>query len=151
MPTPNGLRCHLCECRDYSAAHPVPLPGNADMLRDLASIGVTGAAEKLSEYAGKTSVRARQRSEGAATMVGQHVVHRKISPCMKPGGGWGKESEDRDVVLLAISDEWAMVRRPKCAPYVCYASELLPPNMGEGGPGFTAKAREIVNSPGYDE
>lgn len=48
METPLGLRCHLCECRDYAAAHPVPLPENPDMLRDLASIGVPGAAEKLS-------------------------------------------------------------------------------------------------------
>jgi hypothetical protein len=47
METPQGLRCHLCECRDYAASHPVPLPSNPDMLRDLASIGVPGAAEKL--------------------------------------------------------------------------------------------------------
>lgn len=46
--TPLGLRCHLCECRDYAAAHPVPLPENHEMLRDLASIGVPGAADKLS-------------------------------------------------------------------------------------------------------
>ncbi len=48
METALGLRCHLCECRDYAAAHPVPLPENPEMLRDLASIGVPGAAEKLS-------------------------------------------------------------------------------------------------------
>jgi hypothetical protein len=48
METALGLRCHLCECRDYAAAHPVPLPENTEMLRDLASIGVHGAAEKLS-------------------------------------------------------------------------------------------------------
>ena len=47
MVTPLGLRCHLCECRDYAAAHPVPLPTNPEMLRDLAIIGVPGAAEKL--------------------------------------------------------------------------------------------------------
>lgn len=47
METPQGLRCHLCECRDYAASHPVPLPSNPDMLRDLASIGVPGAAGKL--------------------------------------------------------------------------------------------------------
>jgi hypothetical protein len=46
-PTLNGLRCQLCECRDYAAAHPVPLPRNREMLRDLASIGVPGAAEAL--------------------------------------------------------------------------------------------------------
>lgn len=48
METPLGFRCQLCECRDYAAAHPVPLPDNPEMLRDLASIGVPGAAEKLS-------------------------------------------------------------------------------------------------------
>ena len=48
METPLGPRCHLCECRDYAAAHPVPLPETTEMLRDLASIGVPGAAEKLS-------------------------------------------------------------------------------------------------------
>lgn len=48
METPLGLRCRLCECRDYAAAHPVPLPDNPEMLRGLASIGVPGAAEKLS-------------------------------------------------------------------------------------------------------
>lgn len=25
--TKNGLRCHLCECRDICAEHPVPMPG----------------------------------------------------------------------------------------------------------------------------
>lgn len=53
METPLGLRCHLCECRDYAAAHPVPLPENPEMLRDLASIGVPGAAEKLSRMPNK--------------------------------------------------------------------------------------------------
>lgn len=49
MQTPLGLRCHLCECRDYATAHPVPLPDNPEMLRDLANIGVPGAVEKLSK------------------------------------------------------------------------------------------------------
>lgn len=53
METPQGLRCHLCECRDYAASHPVPLPSNPDMLRDLASIGVHGAAEKLDNTKGE--------------------------------------------------------------------------------------------------
>ena len=60
METPLGLRCNLCECRDYAAAHPVPLPKNPDMLRDLASIGVPGAAEKLS----------RMQNDQARRMVG---------------------------------------------------------------------------------
>jgi len=48
METALGLRCQMCECRDYAATHPVPLPENPENLRDLASIGVPGAAEKLS-------------------------------------------------------------------------------------------------------
>lgn len=63
-----------------------------------------------------------------SALVGRHVVHRKISPRLKPGCGWMKETEDRDVVLMALVGAWAMVRRPKCAPYICFASELLPPN-----------------------
>ncbi len=35
--------------REIAAANPVPLPNNPEMLRDLASIGVPGAAEKLSQ------------------------------------------------------------------------------------------------------
>lgn len=47
MQTALGLRCHLCELRDWAAAHPVPLPESADMLLELARIGVPGAAEKF--------------------------------------------------------------------------------------------------------
>lgn len=70
-PTANGLRCHLCACRDYAAAHPVPMPGNADMLRDLSSIGVPGAAEKLDEmgfhHAGRVVMPNESSSATAAT------------------------------------------------------------------------------------
>ncbi len=45
--TANGLRCHLCECRDICADNPVPLPDGRECLQDLASIGVPGAPEKL--------------------------------------------------------------------------------------------------------
>ena len=45
--TERGNRCHLCESREWCAEHPVPLPSNQKMLKDLASIGVPGAAEKL--------------------------------------------------------------------------------------------------------
>ena len=35
--TKNGLRCHLCECRDICAEYPVPMPGDSDKtaLREL--------------------------------------------------------------------------------------------------------------------
>ena len=45
--TPKGKRCHLCWTRDIAAENPVPLPSDTKMLEDLASLGVTGAAEKL--------------------------------------------------------------------------------------------------------
>lgn len=35
------------DLREHAAAHPVPLPSNPKMLIDLASIGVSGAKEKL--------------------------------------------------------------------------------------------------------
>jgi hypothetical protein len=70
METPLGLRCHLCECRDYAAAHPVPLPENPEMLRDLASIGVPGAAEKLSGMPnGRTERCGRPCSSAIASEV----------------------------------------------------------------------------------
>ena len=66
MATPLGLRCHLCECRFYAAAHPVP-PENPEMLRDLASIGVPGAAEKLS----------RMPNESSSATAAEREVERK--------------------------------------------------------------------------
>lgn len=47
--TPKGKLCHMCWCQDIAAANPVPLPSDRAMLSDLASIGVPGAAEKLSQ------------------------------------------------------------------------------------------------------
>lgn len=47
--TERGQRCHLCETREWAAAHPVPLPNGKECLEDLASIGVPGAAQKLAE------------------------------------------------------------------------------------------------------
>lgn len=45
--TPRGKRCHLCWTRDIAAENPVPLPNGKQCLKDLASIGVPGAAERL--------------------------------------------------------------------------------------------------------
>jgi tRNA(Ile2) C34 agmatinyltransferase TiaS len=38
--TKHGMRCHLCMCRDICTEHPVPLPHNPKMRRDLQSIGI---------------------------------------------------------------------------------------------------------------
>ena len=42
-----GLRCHICETREWADTHPVPLPNGVAALRDLAVVGVPGAADKL--------------------------------------------------------------------------------------------------------
>jgi len=47
--TPKGPRCNTCWDRDHAAANPVPLPNNPAMLKDLADLGVPGAAEKLQD------------------------------------------------------------------------------------------------------
>jgi len=48
----HGLRCHLCMCRDICADHPVPMPRDPQMRRDLESIGVVVAANERSEPRG---------------------------------------------------------------------------------------------------
>lgn len=55
-------------------------------------------------------------------------IHRCTQPDAYRGGKWTFRTEDRDVILMAVVDKWAMVRRPRCVPYVCPASELLPAN-----------------------
>lgn len=34
-----GLRCHICETREWADTHPVPLPNGVAALRDLAVVG----------------------------------------------------------------------------------------------------------------
>ena len=46
--------------------------------------------------------------------VSKRVIHHAKYPTI----------EDRDVVLLAVVQCWAMVRRPKAMPYVCHIAEL---------------------------
>ena len=58
--------------------------------------------------------------------VGDRVVHVAVSPHSFDGKRWTHKVERRDVRLMAVSDGWAMVRRPGCVPYVCRAKELEP-------------------------
>lgn len=51
MHCEQGPRCHICELRDFAAANPVPLPSSVEALRDLASVGVAAAQEKLDTMA----------------------------------------------------------------------------------------------------
>lgn len=37
----------------------------------------------------------------------------------------GRTIEHRDVVVLAVAGVWAMVRRPRCMPYVVAVRELV--------------------------
>ncbi len=55
--------------------------------------------------------------------IGKHVVHR-----IPMHTGWDQEHtfiEERDVVLMAISGTWAMVRRRGAVPYVAPVKELF--------------------------
>lgn len=59
--------------------------------------------------------------------VGSHVVHRSKTPHSFIGDKLEYKTEDRDVILMALSGKWAMVRRPRCSPYVTKVDELVPP------------------------
>jgi hypothetical protein len=71
----------------------------------------------------------RRRASGSLErMVGRHIVHLKTSPRSYQNGKWQYETEERDVILMAVSGKWAMIRRPRCAPYTAEVKELVPPN-----------------------
>jgi hypothetical protein len=59
-------------------------------------------------------------------VVGKRCTHRFDYPVAYKDGKWISETEDRDVILMAIVNTWAMVRRPRCVPYVCHIKELIP-------------------------
>jgi hypothetical protein len=61
-----------------------------------------------------------------AKLVGRHVVHVAVTPESYSGGVWTHKTEHRDVILMAVSGKYAMVRRPGCAPYVAGLKEILP-------------------------
>jgi hypothetical protein len=59
------------------------------------------------------------------TKLPARCIHRAPTQVLKDGQ-WEYRTEDRLVVLMAISGKWAMVRRPRAAPYACPANELAP-------------------------
>jgi len=69
--------------------------------------------------------RSRRLSSAVCSAIGKHVVHnsRLPAPCNYKTG-WVYHEAARDVILLAVSGSWAMVRRPKCAPYCCPLKEI---------------------------
>jgi len=64
--------------------------------------------------------------------VGRRYIQRITSPDKLKAGKWTYETEDRDVILMAVSGKYAMVRRKGCSPYVCDVRELsLIPTIAE--------------------
>lgn len=57
--------------------------------------------------------------------IGKMVIHRVTRPDTFVAGKWTNKTEDRKVRLLTIWKCWAMVRRPRCMPYVCHVDELI--------------------------
>ena len=57
-------------------------------------------------------------------MRAQRMIHRVSTPVSCDGKKWKYETEDRDVVVLAIVGKYAMVRRPRCLPYVADVKDL---------------------------
>lgn len=58
--------------------------------------------------------------------TGKHYIHRCVTPKSFKDGQWTYATENRDVILMATCRGYAMVRRPRCAPYVCMVNDLHP-------------------------
>lgn len=67
--TERGQRCHLCESREWEAEHPVPLPGNPEMLKDLAAAGYAPAIQALGTRKPHQPSWEDQRIEALETML----------------------------------------------------------------------------------
>jgi hypothetical protein len=64
------------------------------------------------------------------SMAGRHVIHRAKTRTINTDTSlrskfWIDEFEDRDVILLATADNFSMIRRPKCFPYVVSNCDLM--------------------------
>lgn len=58
-------------------------------------------------------------------MKHQKAVHLHSEPFRYDGKQWHYRTESRNVVVLSVVGVWAMVRRPRCVPYVCHKKELI--------------------------
>lgn len=65
----------------------------------------------------------RDRGKPPVPMV-QLVKRAEPEPGTRSPIRWKKWTERRPVLVLAINGPWAMVRRPRCAPYVCPTRDL---------------------------
>lgn len=54
----------------------------------------------------------------------RHVIHLFRWPDRMEAGKWIYREESRDVILMAVADGYAMVRRPRCVPYVALLREI---------------------------
>ena len=52
------------------------------------------------------------------------AIHHDKRPVSFNGKKWSYKTTLKNVEVMAIADGWAMVRLPKCAPYVCEEKEL---------------------------
>lgn len=57
--------------------------------------------------------------------IGKRVIHKsKLPDTYDHKTGWTYSEESRDVILMAVSGSWAMVRRPRCVPYCAPLREI---------------------------
>lgn len=52
------------------------------------------------------------------------AIHVCTRPVSFKGGQWLYSTERRDVIVSAMDNAYAIVRRPKCERYVCPIKEL---------------------------
>ena len=58
--------------------------------------------------------------------IGKRYTHRHSTPFALTRAGWTYKDDLRDVLLMAISGKYTMVRRRHAMPYVCPVNELEP-------------------------
>jgi len=56
--------------------------------------------------------------------IEKRVIHVAVKIDEFVDSGWTYKTDRREVVLMAVSKSWAMVRRPRAVPYVCQLKEL---------------------------
>jgi len=56
--------------------------------------------------------------------IGKRCVHVHTRLGARRANGWEYHTEEREVRLLAIAGNWAMVRRSGAIPYCCMLKEL---------------------------
>jgi len=73
-------------------------------------------------------MNAKQKSQAIMPFIGKPVTHKATMPVGFKDGAWTYEVDHRRVILLSVSGSWAMVRRPRCCPYVAPVNEIILPS-----------------------